>query len=364
MRESRPRKILVIRLSSLGDVARLLPSLRSLEAQAERVDLTVEDRFLPLLSLFPPKGRVVPYPRRSAGSPLRTPVRWARAMGAYVRALREEPYDLVLDLHGILRSAVVARLAGAPVAGYGRGFGKEHSHLFYDRVLTPGPSLRISRYERYAGAIRALGFEGPREDEPLVPRIPEEARRDVEAFLGERGLENGRYLLAFLGTSRAQARKRWPAFRFAELAAEAHRRWGFPTVLGWGPEEQELLSSLPQAPWLHVPPLWTLDRLMEAVRRSGAFVGADTGAMHLAALVGVPTVALLGPTDPVVNRPYGKRHRVVHDPGARRACGGPECPHRGCMGRIGVGPVAEALQELLAEERVNGKALRAGEVRP
>ncbi len=363
MRDRRPRKILVVRLSSLGDVARLLPSLRSLEAQAERVDLTLEDRFLPLLALFPPKGRVVPYPRRSAGSPLRNPRRWARAMAAYVRALREEPYDLVLDLHGILRSAVVARLAGGEVAGYGRGFGKEHSHLFYDKVLTPGPSYRLSRYERYEGALRALGFEAPRGEEPLVPQIPEGARRDVEAFFEARGLRPGRYLLAFLGTSRAQARKRWPPFRFAELAAEAHGRWGLPTVVGWGPDEEEALSSLPEAPWLHVPPLWPLDRLLEAVRLSAAFVGADTGAMHLSALLGVPTVALLGPTDPVVNRPYGNRHRIVHDPLARKACAGPGCPHRSCMGRIEARAVAEALEALLAEEGL-ALAAKAGEERP
>lgn len=340
----------MVRLSSLGDVARLLPSLKSLEAQADRVDLTVEDRFLPLLSIFPPRDRVVPYPRRSGGSPFRNPLGWARAMGEYVRALREEPYDLVLDLHGIFRSAVVSRLAGGVVAGYGRGFGKEHSHLFYDRLLTPGPSIRISRYERYAGALKASGFEPPHGEAYLVPCIPKEARREVEAFLEDRALTPGGYLLAFLGTSRAQARKRWPPLRFAELAAEAWRRWRLPTVLGWGPEEAETLSSLPEAPWLHLPPLWPLDRLLQAVRRSAAFVGADTGAMHLAALMGVPTVALFGPTDPVVNRPYGDRHRVVHDPSAREVCRGHACSHRWCMGRLGVRPVAEALEELWAEE--------------
>lgn len=347
MREGRPGKILVIRLSSLGDVARLLPSLRSLEGQAERVDLTVEDRFLPLLHLFPPKGRVVAYPRKAAGSPFRNPVRWARAMAAYLRELRGEGYDLALDLHGIFRSAVVARLSGAEAAGYARGFGKEHSHLLYDRTLTPGPSVRISRFERYAGALRALGFEAPGEEEPLRPEVPEAARREVEAFLRERGLEPGRYLLAFLGTSRAQARKRWPPFRFAELASRAHGRWGIPTVVGWGPEEADLLSSFPRAPFLHVPPLWPLDRLVEAIRLAGAFVGADTGAMHLSALLGTRTVALLGPTDPVVNRPYGNRYRIVHDPEARAACEGETCRHRRCMGRISADRVVLALEELL-----------------
>ncbi|MEW6757797.1 MAG: glycosyltransferase family 9 protein [Acidobacteriota bacterium] len=348
MRDYRGASLLAIRLSSMGDIARLLPALAVLGRETGRVDLTVEDRFTPLLELFPVVSGVIAYPRRSQASPARHPVRWGRAMAEYLHRLRQSRYDLALDLHGILRSALVGRASGAmAVAGYAKGFGKEHSHLLYDHTLQPGPEIRISRFDRYSGALRALGFSEP---EPvfLEPAVPEAAQREVDEFLESRGLPRGRFLFAFLGTSRAQGRKRWPPFRYLELAREVRDRLGKPTLLGWGPEEAELIDSLPPQEGLVVIPDWGLDRLVAVIRRAGAFVGADTGAMHISALLGVPTVAVLGPTDPVVNRPFGHRHRVVHRMGVRRACAGEACVHRDCMGAVTAGEVLSALEDLWA----------------
>ncbi len=343
--------ILVIRLSSMGDVVRLLPSLQALRGSgASRVDLTVEDRFAALLDLFPVTDGVVVYPRKHPGAPWCHPAAWASAMAAYRGALRKARYDLALDLHGILRSALVARMSAAKeTAGYARGFGKEGSHFLYDRRLVPGPSPRMSRYERYAGALRALGLPEPGR-EYLVPRPPAEAAADVDAFLASIGLAGRSFLFAFLGTSRAQAHKRWPLVRFLELARSVHERFGLPTLLGWGPEEADLVRALPAQEGIAAIPDWNLPRLVEVIRRSAAFVGADTGAMHLAALMGVPTVAVLGPTDPVLNRPFGDRVRVVFRPGIRRACSGEGCDHRDCMGAIRAPEVLDALAEVLGGE--------------
>jgi ADP-heptose:LPS heptosyltransferase len=347
MRDHKGSSVLAIRLSSMGDIVRLLPALVVLQREAGRVDLTVEDRFLPLVDLFPVVSAIVAYPRRRPGPPARHPVRWGRAMAEYVRTLRRGKYDLALDLHGILRSALVGRLSGArAVAGYAKGFGREHSHLLYDCTLQPGTEPRISRYDRYAGALRALGFSEPSTDY-LEPSVPEAAQREVDGFLLGRGLAAGGFLFAFLGTSRAQGHKRWPPFRYLELAREVRERLGMRTLLGWGPEEADLVGSLSPQEGLDVIPDWSLDRLVGVIRRARAFVGADTGAMHLSALLGVPTVAVLGPTDPVVNRPFGGRHRVVFRTGIRRACGGVACSHRECMGGIPAVEVMEALEALV-----------------
>ncbi len=339
---------LVIRLSSLGDIARLLPALRALKGGAlGRLDVTVEDRFAALLDLFPFAHRVVAYPRRSPGPAWRHPVRWASAMARYRRSLREVPYDLALDLHGILRSAFVARMSGAAeTAGYARGFGKEGSHLLYGRAVAPAQVTRISRYERYAGTLRALGLPEPT-GEPLEPSIQKGVCTEVQAFLDHAGLSNRGYLFAFLGTSRAQAHKRWPPARFVELALLTYRRTGLPTILGWGPEEEEIIAGLPKEEFLFPIPRWDLPHLVESVRRASAFVGADTGAMHLAALMGVPTVAVLGPTDPILNAPFGEWSRIVHEEGIIRACKGQGCEHRDCMASISAERVAEALSEVL-----------------
>lgn len=350
MAEWEGASILVIRLSSLGDIARLLPALVALKSSgAARVDLTVEDRFEPLMRLFPIPDRVVPYPRRGAGRPLSAPVRWTKSYTGYLGALRSARYDLALDMHGILRSAIVGQLSGAAhTAGFGPRYGKENSHLLYETAVFPGPSPNLSRYERYAGTLAALGFPRPAAAY-LSPDIPAEARRDVEGFLEGCGLSSRPYLFAFLGTSRAQAAKRWPAFRFKEAARIAWQELGLETVVGWGPEESDLIPSFVAEPHVRVIPDWGLDRLTEVIRRARAFLGADTGAMHLAALMGVPTLALLGPTDPLVNRPFGDRFRVLHRQGIDRPCKGTGCPHERCMAAIAPDAVMERLSALLED---------------
>jgi len=347
----RGSRLLVIRLSSLGDVARLLPCLHSLKASGHlaRLDLAVEDRFAPLLDLFPVVDRVAAYPRGKGGSGYK-PLAWARAVGSYLKDLRAARYDWSVDLHGILRSALLGQVSGAArTAGYARGFGKEGSHLFYDVPLICGATSRISRYARYAGAMAALGLPGPMEGY-LSAQVREEDRTEVERFLAGRGLESRRFLFAFIGTSRAQAYKRWPLGRFLELAALVWEEMRLPTVVGWGPDEAREVAALPSRGHLHVIPDWPLPRLLECIGSSAAFVGADTGAMHLAALMGVPTVALMGPTDPVLNEPWGRRARVVYRPGIHEPCSGPGCDHRSCMGAIGAREVFHELKEALAQK--------------
>lgn len=343
-----PLRLLVIRLSSLGDVARLLPSLAALrDAPGVEVDLTVEDRFAALLNHYPFPRRVVPYPRRAAGSPLRAPGRWSSAMGAYVRELRAARYDLALDLHGILRSALVAHLSGAAqTAGYARGFGREGSHLLYGRALVPAPDPRVSRYERYAGALRAAGLPTP--SGAFLPPGLSPAAREAGSALVSRLLPGARdHAVLFLGASRAQAHKRWPAAHFLALSDLLYERLGLPSVLAWGPDEAELVAALPPAPHRAVPPLLDLEATLALVSGARLFVGADTGFTHLAALAGVPTVAVLGPTDPVLNAPFGDRARVLWRPGVRRACGGESCSHGDCMGMLAPRQVLEVALELL-----------------
>ena len=357
MLDSSVKRVLLIRLSSLGDIARLLPCIAEMRTSqpGTRFDLTVEDRFSRLLTLFPVADRVIPYPRIGPGSPLRHPLRWLGAIGRYLLELRKQRYDLAIDLHGIFRSALVGKLSGSTLrAGYARGFGKEGSHHLYDLPIVPASERRISRFDRYAGTLRQLGFDIHYSSflQPAIERQTKEFRSD---FLREKGLTEGRYLFLFLGTSRAQAFKRWPVDRFLETADICWKRFKVPAIIGWGPEERELLNRIQEKSHLLIAPDLNLPSLLAFIHTAGAFVGADTGAMHLSALMGTPTVAVMGATDPVLNHPYGSRSRVVFEEGIEGACTGETCPHITCMARLSAESVIEALEQLGIEsgERTN-----------
>ena len=342
-------KFLFVRLSSLGDIARLLPSLQAVRKNHPdyRFDLTVDDRFRGLMEVFPLAERVVPYPRKGPGTPLKNPAAFAGAMQKYFAALRGNNYDIAVDLHGTLRSAAVARFSGAKaVAGYAAGFGKEWSHFLYGIELVPGSSPRMSRFDRYSGALGALGldcsFTGY-----LKPALSGRALSERESFLSKAGLRGRDYVIAFLGASRAQSFKRWPADRFVELAALAQERLGMPTLVAWGPDEREDAAGLAGKRGIQLLPETDLQLLIAFIARAAASVGADTGATHISAMLGTPTVAVLGPTDPVLNRPFGDRSTVVRRDGAAGRCGGPSCPHASCIGAITADEVCDALSTLM-----------------
>ncbi len=258
MAEWEGSSILVIRLSSLGDIARLLPSLRALKtSSAERVDLTVEDRFEPLMRLFPIPDHVVAYPRRKAGNPLRRPVPWVSAYAQYLHRCVLRGTTLRWTCTAFSDPPSLDSLAAPRIRpGFGPRYGKENSHLLYEKAVFPGPTPVLSRYDRYAGTLAALGFPGTRR------RLPG-ARSPTGGPAGRGGLPG--WLRPAIpapicslssATSTAQAEKRWPAFRFVETAHLVWDELGLETVIGWGPEESDLVRRLGRQPHVRFIPDW------------------------------------------------------------------------------------------------------------
>lgn len=333
------KKILVIRLSSIGDIIRLVPSMEAVKAAFKEVTFLTEDRFAPILEMYPMAPRVILFPRRELG---------AAPLFSFLRELRRERFDLVLDMHGILKSAMMTAMArGDEKAGFAKGFGKECSHLFYGTKLVCGESPLISRYDRYRGALKALGLEAGEENAFHPPVIDEASASRVGRFMKDNCLEKEKYVVLFLGASRKQAFKRWPLFRFMELARLIRERTGMKSVLGWGPDEAELCSALNKEQHLVVPPMLSLQESASMILGAAAFVGADTGLMHLSALSGVRTVAVMGATSPVLNKPWGERSRIAFREVVRGSCRGEKCDHSACMGGISAEDVFARISELL-----------------
>lgn len=291
-------RILIVRLSALGDVLHALPTLAALGAALPeaKIDWAVEDRAADFLRGRPELRHVHVLARRT----------WAGVL-RFRAALRAEEYDLVVDLQGNFKSGAVTRSArsGSRV-GLDRALSREANHLFLSRRVDLPRSARHRVERNLAMAAAAIG-------RPLAYRAPpmprsEEAGSQAAALLRDAGLdERGGHVLLHPGTSAFGAFKRLPADRMGALARRLVAD-GHPVAVSEGPGESELvadvLAACKEARRLAPPSVATWS---EVVARARMVVAPDTATLHLAALHGVALLGLYGPKDPTVYGPYGMR---------------------------------------------------------
>jgi lipopolysaccharide heptosyltransferase I len=308
----RDLSILIVRLGALGDILRTLPAVRRLRAHLPeaRIAWTCDERWAPILAEHPDLDGVVPFPRgRMRGIAALSTILDLR------RALRAFGADVALDFHGNLRSGLVSFLSGASVRiGYEGHQQKEGNRLFTTHRVSAGPR-RTSRVERNLDLARSLGVpDGPGLDAGLPHTVA--AVRDARALVARVTGGDGPYAILSPGASRAQAYKKPPA---ALLAAAARQlaELGIAPLVAYGPGEDLDAARVVQGSdgAAHLLPPTDLAMLAALLRRARLFCGGDSGPLHLACAVGCPVVAIYGPTDPVVNSPWGVPHRAVSPEG-------------------------------------------------
>jgi heptosyltransferase-1 len=330
--------VAIVKLSSLGDVVHALPVAASLRAglPGARLAWIVEAREAGILAGHPALSEVITVDTR----------RWRRARrprdlaGAAreLRALRDRlvaaRIDVTLDLQGLWKSALLARLTGAPVRlGFTASWCREplSAWLHTRRVAPAAEAAHV--VEQYLALLEPLGIRSRVLDFPL-PRDPE-AEAVVEEFLAAGGLKP-RDRLVVLNPGAGRPDKRWPTERFAELARRLGEDAGARCLVVWGPGEEAAARRVVAgggAGAVLGPPT-DLAGLMAVLRRASVVVAADTGPLHLAAALGRPCVGLYGPTRAARNGPYGAGHRTVE-------------ARDGAMASIPVAAVAAAVMELL-----------------
>jgi ADP-heptose:LPS heptosyltransferase len=338
------RAVLVVRLGALGDVVRTrfaFPGLRELYPRA-RIGWLVEDRAAPGLEGIVGLDELLRVPRSHLSA--RRPREAAARLRALARELREHSYDLAVDFHSILKSALLARASGAPVrVGYGAPFAREGAGPLYTHRARVTPR-HLSRFERNAALVEFLGGAVPGGPPPLA--LPAELPAELAA------LPRGRMVI-HPGTSEATRYKRWAPEGYGEVARRLREATGVESLVTWGRVEGEraaaeaVVAASGGAARL-APPTRGVGELLALLERGRLFLGSDSGPMHLASLAGLPVVALFGPTDPVENRPFpGGPQRVLRvDVGCNPCREG--CPARTCMAALGAEPVLEAVRALVA----------------
>lgn len=331
-------RVLVLRLSALGDVLFALETVAALaNARPDvRIDFLVEDRFASLLQGHPQIATLHVFPRKQ---------KWR--IPASLLRLRKTRYDAVLDLHGIQKSALqVLFLKAARKLGYAAPGSREGSAFAYrERVAVPMPLPH--RADMGYLLLERLGIRAPR-TRPKLPAIEPQAR----LFAGmPRPL-----VLLHPGTSSFAEFKRWPVERFVELARRLSAR-GFGVAVSYGPGEQQLaqpiLDAVKDARGVDGAAL-TLRGLAGVMRRVDCVVAADTGPLHIAAAMGAHCVALFGPKDPAR---YGPRsfdaigHEVLFHDVPCRPCKRRDCATPQCVLGLGVERVENAVVRLLQRKQ-------------
>ena len=367
-------RILLIRLGALGDVVRTLPAFASIRAHYPRAHLAwlVERNAESAVRAQPGVDEVLLFPREELEAALRAwqPLSMLREAGRFVADLRRHRFDLVLDFHAILKSGLIARLSGASLrVGYDRPHSREAAWRFANRRARIEPA-RISRFDRNAALIEFLGIrrapvaEAAPADVPVLPIEPSRADR----FALQRGSRpDSAPIVIHPGTSPATPYKRYPVEAWGEVARRLADD-GFLCIVTAGPADSEtglaraVVESSAGAAEL-APPTPTLADLAALYSTCRLFLGSDSGPLHVASLVGTPVVQVLGPTDPVENRPFrGTPSRSVRVPVACSPCRR-GCAAAPCMRVLPVDSVVTAACELLAGGRFDvqaGNAARAG----
>jgi 3-deoxy-D-manno-octulosonic-acid transferase/heptosyltransferase-1 len=348
------QRILIIKPSSLGDVVNALPFLSSLRRRYpdRYIAWLVEEEAAELLLGHPLLDRVIVSGRRRWRREVRTPFRGSAALreiAALIAELRQGRYDLVVDLQGLLKSALMVLCAGARfrvgLAGAREGSGRALTHVV---PLPPGP---LHAVDRYLEAARFLGAD-PLLKTFMFPSRPDDGAK-AEALLAEAGVRPNMLAIALNPQARWPT-KLWGEEPFARVGEMLARRHGARIlVIGSSsdlPPARRLASRMDPAPFVAAGRT-DLKVLIALLKRIDLLVTVDSGPMHLAAALRTPLVALFGPTDPRLIGPYGGDGVVLRVPLPCSPCSKRRCQieaDRLCMHSISVEQVAEAASALLA----------------
>jgi heptosyltransferase II len=335
--DARIESVLVLRLSSIGDVVLTEPAVAALrEALPDAtIGFAVKAAYADLVSANPAIDRVH---ELEDGR---------EALPSLEREIRDEGYTVVVDLHRSLRTARISRGSGARTRVSYRK--RELSDTIRVRFLRRPFRASKLLVRRYLDALAPLGIDAPTRRPRLF--FGEEDSGRGAALLDRAGLSPGGFAVVVPGS--VWATKRWPGERFARLSAALVSDLAMPVLLLGARGERSLCAEVALAGGPRVLSLageTTLGETAAIVSQSGLYIGNDSGPTHMARALGVPTVALFGPTDPGQFDHSGDA--LIYRDLACSACsfyGSRRCPlgHWNCMFQIDVEDVLGAAEALL-----------------
>ncbi len=332
------RRILIIKLSAIGDILHALPVSSALGEAYPEVEIywAVEEPFKTLLEGNPYIKGVLTFPKLN-GKLFRS----ATARRDYLRRLRDLKayhFDLVLDLQGLTKSALISRAAKAKVR-LGYHWQRELAKVVNEAVPRRPESVHI--VEQYLDVARFVGANPKKVTFPLA--ISAEDDSAVRALLLAEGIDPALPFVS-INPASALAIKQWGAERYAGLINALHAA-GIPSALVTADRTvAEAVAKGVTVPFANLVGKTTLKQLGAVLRLSAVHICGDTGSGHLATAMERPVISLVGPTDPDRACPYGQRENVIaHREACSASCTWHHCayPQPRCMQAITVEEVTE-----------------------
>ncbi len=300
-------RILIIRLSAIGDVVRVLPALHALREHHPhaQIDWAVEAKSAGILEDHPALDDIILFNR---------PGGMRENAAAFIRFLREiraNRYDIVLDFHGILKSGLAMAFSRATKRiAFAAPRSQEGSALFAtERVKLP--SARMNRMEENLELVKALGVRRGNLD-VIIP-VAHDIQDEVDDWLADKFHGGKRIVAVHAPVDRPE--KQWPLENYAALADMFLADGRFEVLLTWGPGQEDVVErvrSLSRRNPEIAPETSSLKHLAWLLSRCDLLVGGDTGPMHIASAMGTPIVALFGGTDPAMHNPMRQPCAVLY----------------------------------------------------
>lgn len=312
-------RILIVRLSAMGDVIHTLPAVTCIRETFPEamIGWLIEERWAELLCA---SGT----PLRGLRSPQRPLADWVHCVNLrswrkglwqlstlqqIARAwndVRSVAYNAAVDLQGAIRSALLARWSGATVVWGGAEPRESPASLWYTRQSVTHGAHVIEQNVSLAEAVAGRKCAPPRVQFP----IDEAAERRVHGWL--RGADVSEF--AILNPGAGWGAKCWPAERYGAVAKSLAAQ-GVRPIINCGPGEERLARQVEEAGGgVALMLKASIAELISLTRRAKLFIGGDTGPMHLAAALRIPVVAIFGPTNPARNGPFGTVSLILRNP--------------------------------------------------
>lgn len=343
-------RILIVRLSAIGDVIRTLPAVHLIRRELPQAYLGWAVETVPhsLIKGHPEIDRFFVFPKKQIQQAVKQGdfKEAKRLLDEFGAELKAENFELAIDMQNLFKSAVVTLLSGAKIR-VGYGLSREGSKFFLThRITPPYKSHRMTQFVHWQlELVKRLGVEDGPVQFVLPDFSPEEAT--VSRFLNENGIKGDYFCLA-PGTS--WPNKSWTPEGMAGLT-DRLSQFGKVVIIGSESDRKIALQVLEKAKTNPIDTIgrFNLRQLAVLLRKARFYIGGDTGPMHLAVAVGTQVFAWFGPTSPGVHGPYREGAVVFNLNLKCQPCNKRKCHSRECLQDLGLETVWGKVERFLKE---------------